>query len=84
MFTTGSKLLFGASALSLVTALVYAWSTDGALSSAGTLGLLSLFVIFALLGGVNYANRDCNPHSLPDVYTDRQRDTVPNADTQPD
>ena len=70
MFTTGSKLLFGASALSLVTALVYAWSTEGALSSAGTLGLLSLFVIFALLGGVNYANRDCNVSSMDEAAVD--------------
>lgn len=70
MFTTGSKLLFGASALSLATALVYAWSTEGALSSAGTLGLLSLFVIFALLGGVNYANRDCNVSSMDEAAVD--------------
>ena len=60
MFTTGSKLFFGASALALVSALVLTACTDGPVSSAGVLGLLTVSAVFGFLGGVNYANRDCN------------------------
>ncbi len=70
MFTTGSKLFFGASALALASAVAYAIATDGALSSAGTLGLLTVSVIFAFLGGVNYANRDGNVSSMDDTAPD--------------
>ena len=67
MFTTGSKLFFGASALALVSALVVAACTDGPLSSAGVLGLLSVMGILAFLGGVNYANRDCNVSGMDEA-----------------
>jgi len=60
MFTTGSKLFFGASALSLVSALLYAGTTDGPLSMPGVVGLLTATVFFGFLGGVNYATRDGN------------------------
>ena len=70
MFTTGSKLFFGASALALASAVAYAIATDGALSSAGTLGLLTVAVVFAFLGGVNYANRDGNVSSMDDTAPD--------------
>ncbi|MEI7547327.1 MAG: hypothetical protein WCK21_04630 [Actinomycetota bacterium] len=60
MFTTGSKLFFGASALSLASALLYAFTTEGPLSLPGVVGLLSVTVIFGFLGGINYANHDGN------------------------
>ena len=60
MFTTGSKLFFGASALSLVSALLYAFTTEGPLSMPGVVGLLTATVFFGFLGGVNYAIRDGN------------------------
>lgn len=60
MFTTGSKLFFGATALSLVGALVFALCTGGPTGIMGTIGLLSLALVFAFLGGINFANRDGN------------------------
>lgn len=60
MFTTGSKLFFGATALSLVGALVFALSTGGPTGIMGTVGLLTLAIVFAFLGGINFANRDGN------------------------
>ena len=60
MFTTGSKLFLGASALSLVSALLYAGTTDGALSMPGVVGLLTATIVFGFLGGVNWYTRDGN------------------------
>ncbi len=60
MFTTGSKLFLGASALSLVSALLYAGTTDGALSMPGVLGLLTATIVFGFLGGINWYTRDGN------------------------
>ena len=83
MFTTGSKLFFGASALALVSALVLTACTDGPLSSAGVLGLISVSAIFGFLGGVNYANRDCNvsgmDDSAPETASAAQRAGVQSA-----
>ena len=42
MFTTGSKLFFGATALSVACAVVFAASTGGPTGIMGTVGLLSL------------------------------------------
>lgn len=64
MFTTGSKLFFGASALSLVSALLYAGTTDGPLSMPGVVGLLTATVFFGFLGGINYATRDGNVSAM--------------------
>lgn len=64
MFTTGSKLFFGATALSVVGAVVFAASNGGPTGIMGTVGLLSLAVVFGFLGGVNYANRDGNVPSM--------------------
>lgn len=64
MFTTGSKLFFGAATLSLVAALLYAGTTDGPLSMPGVVGLLTATVVFGFLGGVNYALRDSNVSGL--------------------
>jgi hypothetical protein len=60
MFTTGSKLFFGATALSVVGAVVFAASNGGPTGIMGTVGLLSLAVVFGFLAGVNYFNRDGN------------------------
>lgn len=60
MFTTGSKLFFGATALSLAGAIAYAASTGGPTGLMGTVGLLSLALVFAFLAGINYFNRDGN------------------------
>ena len=70
MFTTGSKLFFGASALALVSALVLTACTDGPVSSAGVLGLLTVSAVFGFLGGVNYANRDCNVSGMAEGAAD--------------
>ncbi len=64
MFTTGSKLFFGATALSLVGAFVFALCTGGPTGIMGTIGLLSLSVVFAFLGAINFANRDGNVPSM--------------------
>ena len=64
MFTTGSKLFFGATALSIVGAVVFAASNGGPTGIMGTVGLLSLAVVFGFLGGINYANRDGNVPSM--------------------
>lgn len=81
MFTTGSKLFFGASTLALVSAIVYAACTAGPLSSAGTLGLLSAALVFALLGGVNYANRDCNVSGMDPAAADAPASRGPAANS---
>lgn len=60
MFTTGSKLLFGATALSTVGAVVFAFSNGGPAGITGTVGLVTLASIFAFLAGINYFNRDGN------------------------
>lgn len=64
MFTTGSKLFFGATALSVVGAVVFAASNGGPSGIMGTVGLLSLAVVFGFLGGINFANRDGNVPSM--------------------
>ncbi|HNJ96509.1 MAG TPA: hypothetical protein PLV13_00165 [Ilumatobacteraceae bacterium] len=81
MFTTGSKLFFGASTLALVSAIVYAACTSGPLSSAGTVGLLSASLVFALLGGVNYANRDCNVSAMDPAAGDAAASKAPAANS---
>ncbi len=60
MFTTGSKLFFGATALSVAGAIVFAITTGGPTGLMGTIGLLSLACIFGFLGGTNFFNRDGN------------------------
>jgi len=60
MFTTGSKLFFGATALSLVGTIVFAASNGGPTGIMGTVGLLSLTAVFGFLAGINYFNRDGN------------------------
>ena len=62
MFTTGSKLLIGATTLSLFGTLVYGISQDG--GALGTIGLVSATIVFAFLTGINFRVRDSNVLSM--------------------
>ena len=64
MFTTGSKLFFGATALSVAGAIVFAVTTGGPTGLLGTIGLVSLACVFGFLGGINYFNRDGNVSAM--------------------
>ncbi|MFM7044025.1 MAG: hypothetical protein ACKOYG_00525 [Ilumatobacteraceae bacterium] len=58
MITTGTRLFFGATALSVVAAVVFAVTTGGPTGFMGTVGLVTLAVVFAFLAGVNQYCRD--------------------------
>ena len=60
MFTTGSKLFLGATALSIVSAIVFGASVGGSAGMLGTIGLISVSVVFAFLAGINLFTRDGN------------------------
>lgn len=60
MFTTGSKLFIGATALSTAGAIVFAASVGGPTGMLGTIGLVSVAVLFAFLAGINIFSRDGN------------------------
>lgn len=64
MFTTGSKLFVGATALSIVGAVVWGICTDGPVGLMGTVGLISVAVVFAFLAGINFFTRDGNVPSM--------------------
>ncbi|HEY7628947.1 MAG TPA: hypothetical protein VH761_17900, partial [Ilumatobacteraceae bacterium] len=64
MFTTGSKLLLGATVLSVAAAIVFGASNGGATGWLGTVALVSAAVVFALLFGVNYYTRDGNVSAM--------------------
>jgi hypothetical protein len=67
MFTTGSKLFLGATAVSALGAIVWAASTGGAAGIMGTVGLSCVAVVFAFLAGLNFYTRDGNvPGNTPD------------------
>jgi hypothetical protein len=57
MFTNGSKFLIGATVATVVAAVLYGVTQDGAL---GTIGLVSAAVALAFLAGVTIAIRDGN------------------------
>jgi hypothetical protein len=57
MFTTGSKLLIGASVLAAISAIAYGVAQDGVM---GTVGLASAAVALAFLAGINIYTRDAN------------------------
>ncbi|MFM2077058.1 MAG: hypothetical protein RJA49_948 [Actinomycetota bacterium] len=68
MFTTGSKLFLGATALSIVGAIVFGASVGGAAGILGTIGLVTVAVVFAFLAGVNFFIHDGNLSAAePDV-----------------
>ena len=60
MFTTGSKLFFGATLLSFAGAVVFAFSAGGPTGIMGTVGLVTLASVFGFLAGINYFNHDGN------------------------
>ena len=57
MFTTGSKLLIGASVLAAVSAIAYGVAQDGVM---GTVGLASAAIALAFLAGINIYPNDSN------------------------
>jgi hypothetical protein len=57
MFTTGSKLLIGASVLAAVSAIAYGVAQDGVM---GTVGLASAAIALAFLAGINIYTNDSN------------------------
>ena len=60
MFTTGSKLFIGATALSLAATIVVGVTTGGGTGSLATIGLISLTVALAFLTGMVTFVRDAN------------------------
>ena len=64
MFTTGSKMFLGATALSVVATIVFSASEGGAVGLMGTVGLITAVVIFAFLAGINLFTRDGNTPSM--------------------
>ena len=60
MFTTGSKLFLGGTVLSFAGALAFGLSTGGPTGLLGTIGLVSVGIVFAFLAGINIYARDCN------------------------
>lgn len=58
MFTTGSKLLLGATALSIGGAIAFGATTGGPAGILGTIGLVTLAVVFGFLAGVTIYTRD--------------------------
>jgi hypothetical protein len=64
MFTTGSKLFLGGTALALVSTVVYAATQGDGQGWAGTIALASVTVAFAFLAGINYFVKDGNVASM--------------------
>jgi hypothetical protein len=62
MFTTGSKLFIGATALSFIGTIVYGGIQDG--GPVGTLGLVTVTIVFAFLTGINFWVRDSNVSAM--------------------
>ncbi len=60
MFTTGSKLFIGASALSIVAAIVFAVSYDGDAAWTAGIGLIAVAIAFCFLMAINFWVRDSN------------------------
>lgn len=60
MFTTGSKLFLGATAASIVAAIVVGASIGGATGLMATVGLVTVAAVFAFLAGINLSTRDGN------------------------
>jgi hypothetical protein len=64
MFTTGSKLFLGATALSIAAAVIWGNAKVGAAGWLGVLGLLSAAFAFAFLFGVNWYTKDGNVSAM--------------------
>jgi hypothetical protein len=64
VFTTGSKLFVGASALAVIAAVVVGVTTGGSLGLTSTIGLISAAVVLVGLAGLNFITRDGNVPSM--------------------
>lgn len=64
MFTTGSKMFIGATVLSAVATVVFGMSNGGATGWMGTIGLVTVLVIFLFLTAINLLTRDGNTPSM--------------------
>ncbi|HEX3087171.1 MAG TPA: hypothetical protein VHQ23_00840 [Ilumatobacteraceae bacterium] len=64
MFTTGSKLFLGATALSIAAAVIWGNAKVGAEGWLGVLGLLSAALAFGLIFGVNWYTKDGNVSAM--------------------
>ncbi len=64
MFTTGSKMFLGATAMSLVAAIVFAASEGGSRGLMGTVGLVTAVIVFGFLAAINMFTRDGNTPSM--------------------
>jgi len=62
VFTTGSKLFIGGTVLALTGTLVYGIGQNG--SALGTIGMVTVTIIFAFLMGINFWVRDSNVSSM--------------------
>src|SRR4051794_18588286 len=60
MFTTGSKLFIGATALAIVTAIVFGVTTGGVVGWTATVSLIGAAIALAFLTGLNFYTRDGN------------------------
>lgn len=69
MFTTGSKLFIGGTVVSTVTAIVFGASVGGPTGTLGTIGLVSVAVLFAFLAGLNVYTKDGNVSGMDESAT---------------
>ena len=70
MFSTGSKLFLGATAIALIGTLAFAIMTGGDRFWTATIGLIGATVGLGLLTGINFFVRDSNVGSMqPDATT---------------
>ena len=85
MFTTGSKLLLGATTLTIVTAIVFGITTGGNVGWTATIGLISAAIALAFLTTINFLVRDSNVGSMqPDAATNSPAaDEAPGASMWP-
>ena len=64
MLTTGSKLLIGATVVSVISAILFGITVDGPGATVGVIGLLSAAVAFGLIAGINVYVRDSNAPAM--------------------
>jgi hypothetical protein len=71
MFTTGSKLFLGGTALAGVAAVVWGVTTGGQVGWTAVIGLVSLLVVASFLAGINFFIKDGSVRAIePGAHTD--------------
>jgi hypothetical protein len=71
MFTTGSKLFLGGTALAGVAAVVWGVTTGGQVGWTAVIGLVSLLVVASFLAGINFFIKDGSVRAVePGAHTD--------------